>query len=269
MITVTYAGADYKHPDPFEISRPFGAGVYVLILFRTKTVIELNGEEIPVKPNSMIIYDRQCPQKYRSDDAFLLNDFVHFNVDSSSADALFKNHIFNKPFHIEQIDSIKKLMWIIAYEYQNNYPNRERNLVHLVNVLLKKVEEEIGFNLERNNYGNYTEIISARNKIMQNPQYDWNISKLAYECNMSESYFQIAYKRLFGSKCISDVISARLEMAHDLILGSTSPIHEIAVYCGYNNSEHFSRQFKKKYGITPLKFRNQNKKQSERQQPIC
>ena len=260
MITVTYAGANYKHPKSFEINRPFGAGVYDLILFRTKTLIKLDGKEISAAPNSMILYDRHCPQKYRSDDAYLLNDFVHFNVDASSAEFLLKNLIFNKPFHIEQIDSVKRLMWIIAYEYQNNYPSRERNLVHLMNVLLKKVEEEIGFNLQHDNYGNYAKILSVKNKIMQNPQHNWNISDIASECNMSESYFQIAYKRMFGSKCISDVISARLEMARDLISGSTSSIQEISSYCGYNNPEHFSRQFKNKFGITPLKYRNQARK---------
>jgi len=259
MISVSYAGTDYKHPKSFVINRPFGTGVYDLILFRTKTIIEVDGEPVSANANSVIIYDRFCRQHYYTDEEYLINDFVHFNIDTQSDNVLIEKLILNKPFPIEQVDAVGKLIWLIAYEYSNNYPNREKNIVHLMNVLLKKMEEELSFGRERENYGSYAKVLSVKNMIMQNPQNNWSISALARECNMSESYFQIAYKRLFGSSCISDVISARLEMAKEFIDNSTYSIREIATYCGYNNTEHFSRQFKNMYGMTPLKFRNQCK----------
>jgi AraC-like DNA-binding protein len=32
-------------------------------------------------------------------------------------------------------------------------------------------------------------------------------------------------------------------------------VHEIAEQCGYNNENHFMRQFKKKNGVTALQYR--------------
>ena len=52
-------------------------------------------------------------------------------------------------------------------------------------------------------------------------------------------------------------------MAQEMIVNSTLSIQEIASNCGYKNIEHFSRQFKKKYKITPLKYRNYSKEQPQ------
>ena len=91
---------------------------------------------------------------------------------------------------------------------------------------------------------------------MSNPQKNWTIKELAEMCNMSESYFQTMYKRIYNSNCISDVINARLAMAKDLVRNTSSSMQEIAICCGYKNVEHFSRQFKQKYGMSPLKYRS-------------
>ena len=39
---------------------------------------------------------------------------------------------------------------------------------------------------------------------------------------------------------------------------SGAAIGEIAAQCGYPNQLHFSRAFKKRYGIPPREWRNQN-----------
>ena len=81
--------------------------MYDLILFRTKTVIEVDRELTTTPANSVILFDRTRRQHYHTDEEYLINDFVHFNLNSKSDDVLLKNLIFNKPFPIEQVDAIK------------------------------------------------------------------------------------------------------------------------------------------------------------------
>lgn len=255
MINITYAGVNYKHPKTFVINRPFGAGAYDLVLFKTKTVIEQDSDKIVTKPNSIVIFDPRCRQKYYPYEDYLINDFVHFKMDDETKDILLGSFPFNKPFPIEQVDYISNLLWLIAYEYNNSPSSRDNNMSQLLSILIKKVEEEIALSGPRTNYGDLGIITSIKSIIMSNPQNNWTIKELADMSNMSESYFQIMYKKIFNSNCISDVINARLTMAKDLVRNTSSSMQEIAVCCGYKNVEHFSRQFKNKFGMSPLKYR--------------
>lgn len=69
--------------------------------------------------------------------------------------------------------------------------------------------------------------------------------KLYGKLNISTSYFQHIYKKLFGVPVNQDIIKGRIENAARLLHGTDASVSEIAEQCGYENLEHFSRQFKK------------------------
>ncbi|MDY5179916.1 helix-turn-helix domain-containing protein, partial [Butyribacter sp.] len=79
--------------------------------------------------------------------------------------------------------------------------------------------------------------------------------EIAAKLNLSTSYFQHTYKKIFGISVHQDIIKARIEHAARLLQGSNNSISEIAAICGYENLEHFSRQFKKIKGVSPQQFR--------------
>lgn len=47
----------------------------------------------------------------------------------------------------------------------------------------------------------------------------------------------------------------RLAKAHDLLLASAEPLHEIAIRCGYKNHSHFASRFRLAYGKSPSAIR--------------
>ena len=55
------------------------------------------------------------------------------------------------------------------------------------------------------------------------------------------------------------VINRRLEMAMELIKFSNYSLKEIAYKSGFQNKLYFSRNFKKKIGMTPTEFKNKIK----------
>jgi len=258
MIDIRYAQVNLRQPKDFVLDRPTGVGYYDLVFFKSKIKICVNGEMTEAPAGSLIIYDKTCRQYYYSVDENLLSDFIHFETDDETVGELLANLPLNVPFYITQTDAVERLIWLIAFEYFSKFPYSQNNISHIFIVLLKKLKEDFKSSSQKSNE-NYPAVSHARSRILQNPQYNWTIKELAESCNMSESYFQIIYKKLFGTNCISDVIASRLEMARRYLLISPLSIQEIAERCGYNNVEHFTRQFKKEYAITPLKYRKTHK----------
>jgi AraC family transcriptional regulator of arabinose operon len=58
---------------------------------------------------------------------------------------------------------------------------------------------------------------------------------------------------------MTDVINSRIEHAKYLLTTTDISVKQIAQLCGYNNENHFMRQFKEITGITPTKFRDNAK----------
>ena len=80
------------------------------------------------------------------------------------------------------------------------------------------------------------------------------VDLLAAQMHLSTSYFQHIYKALFGVSVLHDVITARIEYAGYLMQNSGDPINRIAAACGYDNIEHFTRQFRKLKGYSPRQY---------------
>ena len=84
---------------------------------------------------------------------------------------------------------------------------------------------------------------------------DISIKKMADLCNISQSHFMRFFKDNIGNSFIDYLNDYRLITASRLLTGSDSMITDIAIQCGFNNISYFNRLFKKKYNMSPGKFR--------------
>ena len=73
---------------------------------------------------------------------------------------------------------------------------------------------------------------------------------------LNNNYLCRIFKKYFGISPIEYIISQRLNYAQRLILNTDMSINEIAAACGYNDTSFFIMQYKKYYGTTPTKTRN-------------
>ncbi|MBO4592482.1 MAG: helix-turn-helix transcriptional regulator, partial [Eubacterium sp.] len=73
--------------------------------------------------------------------------------------------------------------------------------------------------------------------------------------NFSEAYFCRFFKKAMNMSFTEYVNDYRLQMAADDILRGEKQITDVASDHGFDNESYFFRLFKKKYGITPLKYR--------------
>ena len=92
----------------------------------------------------------------------------------------------------------------------------------------------------------------------QNYQRDLTVEELADVCKLNRSYFSKLFRESMGCPPQEFLIRMRLSKATELMKTSRASIGDIAQLCGYPNQLHFSRAFRKRYGVSPRAWRAEN-----------
>ena len=82
------------------------------------------------------------------------------------------------------------------------------------------------------------------------------VSELAKMCNMSYSYFAKEFKAMYGQSCKEYIEFIKLSKAENLLLFTNSDLNFISEETGFADCSHFIRVFKRRYGMTPKKYRS-------------
>lgn len=243
----------------FRVHFPNGRGFYLYILFRSKTMLYVDGEYIPVEAGTGIFYDRsQCQSYFGCDETEFYHDYVAFELTSEQTKSVFANIPTGKPIFYGDAGYITKLIALIEQEKYLPSPNAEDILSALGLALFYRAGEQVAALSPKDKRRNsqYAAFYRLREEIYKKPAFDWSIDYGAKGFFLSRFYFQKLYKQFFGITFQKDVISARISLAEKLLLYSDHKIVEIAEMCGYKNPEHFTRQFAEQVGFTPREFRN-------------
>lgn len=95
--------------------------------------------------------------------------------------------------------------------------------------------------------------------IEHNYSHPITIEDLAQQCNLDRSYFGKIFRDTMGKSPQEFLIQYRMSRAAELLKSDNLSIGEISQQVGYVNQLHFSRAFKKTYGISPREYRQKNK----------
>ena len=90
------------------------------------------------------------------------------------------------------------------------------------------------------------------------------VEDLADVCKLNRSYFSKLFKDNMGCPPQEFLIRLRLAKAAELMKTTGDSIGDISVMCGYPNQLHFSRAFKKRYGVSPREWRIHNQTQTKK-----
>lgn len=82
--------------------------------------------------------------------------------------------------------------------------------------------------------------------------------ELAKQVNLSASKLAKGFSAMFGTSVHAYIIEQRLEKAAGLLLESNLNISQIAALVGYSKSSNFTAAFKKKYGVLPRYYKEEN-----------
>lgn len=77
---------------------------------------------------------------------------------------------------------------------------------------------------------------------------------------VSNSYFSSIFKKEMGKSFISYLTDYRMDIAAEMMLNTTEKSYIIAEKVGYLDANYFSYVFKKRFGMSPSKYRNEHLK---------
>ncbi|MBD5156593.1 MAG: helix-turn-helix domain-containing protein, partial [Butyrivibrio sp.] len=91
---------------------------------------------------------------------------------------------------------------------------------------------------------------------IQNNYQDVTLESLAAKFHLSEPYISKFIKDKSGKTFGEHVTYVRMKKAKVLLKNGNMTVENIALAVGYQNVEHFNRQFKKMFDMTPVQYRN-------------
>ena len=105
-----------------------------------------------------------------------------------------------------------------------------------------------------------TQITPAINYIDANYDKPITLAEIARASHLSASRLAHIFKEQMGITLIDYVTGVRIEQAKELLLATDQSCTEICFQVGYNNQSYFTRTFKAIVGMTPRRFRVQNRR---------
>jgi len=98
------------------------------------------------------------------------------------------------------------------------------------------------------------QIKKAKNLIVTNVAYNYSITELAREVGLNQQKLKQGFKLLYGKTIKNFTLHERMERAKMMLLDREKKIIDISSALGYSNRTHFSRIFKRRYGVLPSDF---------------
>lgn len=96
----------------------------------------------------------------------------------------------------------------------------------------------------------------AREYIMDNYRDpELSVEKICRQLHMSPAYFSTMFKKETGQAYIAYLTQVRLDKAVELLNKTDDKTYVIAAEVGYQEQNYFSYVFKKRFGVSPTKFR--------------
>ncbi len=207
---------------------------------------------------------------HQGESAFIKNGYIHkatYETDNNSKRILisfssdfvgqdyyeFINQLGDKKM-FAQNERIYQLFSELCEEYKSKkayYLEQCRNLLRELIITLLRAETRVN---DKKLSENEQLIQSATKYIRENIAEDISLKKLAENCAMSESHFSRTFKKYTGVGVSKYIKLTRLRYGEKLLSEGKLSVTEVALKCGFLNSNYFISEFKKYKGITPLKY---------------
>ncbi|MCR5797432.1 MAG: helix-turn-helix transcriptional regulator [Eubacterium sp.] len=250
MIQIIYAVVDAEMPEGFEDNLVFADGEYEIMMFRDEVEIEVDGKMKRYPPRQCILYRPGQRVHYKAVSGKMVYTWIRFDCDED----LYKEDYlpYGIPIQVKEYDYYKVYFQAIADENYFHYPSCERIMTDLMHIIFERLHE----------YAYTGELIGyrpifnkLRNAIYEYPERNWTLESMAEFVSLGTRTLQKKYQEYFHTSCNRELIESRISRAKTLLYQTDRTVAEIAYDCGYNNVEHFCRQFRNHENLTPGKYR--------------
>ncbi len=84
-----------------------------------------------------------------------------------------------------------------------------------------------------------------------------SIRELSLKIGINEKKLKCGFKALYNNTVYGYLFDHKMKLAEQLLLNTQKTVKEIALQCGYDYTSHFSTAFKRRFGMSPLAWKQQ------------
>lgn len=186
----------------------------------------------------------------------LLSELLHLKHSNSIVNTIMKENssfLFHEKMWPEFQKKIALLALINEEDPLSNFYFRIRvqELIYLLFGKLLSRENKKQKGIKNSDVIKLYEIQSAIVTDLSSPP---KLPELAKKVGMSETKMKALFKQIFGDSIYNYYQATRMEEAAFLLKHSDYGVSEIGFRLGFSNLSHFSRLFKKHYGMNPKRY---------------
>lgn len=240
---------------PFDLYRPEGERVYLLLYIKSSGYAVINGKSYDFHPFDFMLLKPNTPHEIHASDDKFIHDWIHFSVDDPES----FNRLpirFDTLFSLSDFDTLSSIVRLVYQEYISHRKNREEGIDSLMNYLMIHLMEQSN---SANNLTKQETAMRGEFDVMRNALYTKfefpSIEDMAKNVYLSVSRFSHLYKSFYNVSPLQDINFAKIQYAKQLLQTNKYSITQISAMCGFQNVYHFIRYFKQKEGTTPGKWR--------------
>lgn len=273
-LPLTISFQQHKENFDIDINNEFSELIFVS---EGTALLLINSEEYTVKAGDVFVINGKKNYKYRN-----LENFCTYKINYKFDYLLFLDNEIQRLPGFQMLFNSEHMI-IGGVSFQNrlhlNILDYEKIKTTIETMYSEYIEKHKGWRTILNSYFNLTIVHLSRiytfsesseihhlNNITNVVSYIENnftknisIDELTSIANLSTRHFNRMFTKIYRTTPLNYINSMKMQHAYYLLKNTMLNISEIAQKCGYFDSNYFSRQFKKIYGISPKEFRNQNK----------
>ena len=226
--------------------------LFMYIIEGTLTIATHLGTET-AKSGSIIVIPPKTPYEIDCNGETIYFLTVHY----TGSEALNKlNEYGISLFPAVNILSPKNHMQIRFKKLFEGFARNDRFRDYDLSCLLERILIEAGRSIESSSKGSVL-LNKSINYINEYFNKKIPITKLASIENMCMTTYNKYFKKIMGISPTKYIIELRMTSAKELLEFTDLPIKEIAITCGYDDLNFFSKTFKTTEGITPSDYRKE------------
>jgi AraC family transcriptional regulator, arabinose operon regulatory protein len=238
---------------PIFVNRPKGWEHYLFIQFESPVQILLRGRMTHCGPGDLVIWPPNTPHYFGTAKGAWTHTWMYATGRKTAALVAASGLPFQTLIRLESLRMTERYFRAL-YEEVHGRRNPDDIILesHIVAWL-----REVNRNLEERSYSKplperLQRIIGS---LQREPERSLSLGEMAHMASLSISQFSSVFRKHFGTSPINYLLNLRLQRALYYLSDESLNITQVATRVGFRDSLYFSKQFKRRYGMSPLKHR--------------
>lgn len=244
----------------------------VIILDGTATHI-VNGEEYPIQKGDVFVINDSTSHGYRQVNNFRLCNIMFqpsyflpaqndlkalpgFHALFVIEPALSKQKGFQGQFTLNRRDfnEICQLIIQISDEFSTHSPGYQTMVTSLFHQMITRLSR-LYCTKSPDTDNESLSLAAPAAYIESHFREEVTIDELSQMANMSTRHFRRVFRGIYGTSPLKYINDLRIQTASHLLTSTELSVTEIAIRCGFSDSNYFSSKFKQAMGKSPLEYR--------------